>query len=157
MEPPKCPRVGFFLFCFMISFWDRGKMSHGNFIAFKDSLTKMLSMLCWLFIATQPTRKAFCNGIELLSHNEVPSESLITFHVWLLHVLICHCICECLWCGLSVTASVPQAPGSLDGKGWTSDAWAILMPHPESWISVKQTWIARLAISISAGGKVRSA
>lgn len=91
----------------------------------------MLPMFCWLFIAAQPTRKAFCNWIELLSYNEMMSESIITFHIWPLCVTICHCVCECWWHGLSPVSSVCQAPGNLGGKGRASDAWVILVPHPE--------------------------
>lgn len=119
----------------MISFWAQRKMNRNNVITFKDSLTKMLSMLCWLLIATQPTRKAFCSCIELLSLSEVTSGSSITFHMWPSYVIMCYCICEHWWHGLSPVSSVSQAPGNLGGEGRASDAWVISAPHPEHQIS----------------------
>ena len=105
------------------------------FTALKGSLTEMLSMLCWLFAATQPTGGALCNWIELLSYNDVTSESIITFHMWLLHVIMGHCICEGWWRGLSPSSSISQALGNLDGKGRASDAQVIFVLHPEHPVS----------------------
>lgn len=95
----------------------------------------MLSMPCWLFAATQPTGGALCNWIELLSYNDVTSESIITFHMWLLYVKMGHCICGGWWRGLSPSCSISQALGNLDGKGRASDAQVVFVLHPNHPVS----------------------
>lgn len=85
-------------------------------------------MPCWLFTATQPTRKALCNWMGLQC-NERTSESAITCHIW--HIMSLQTWelvtwgTACIQCLLAnwMEKGEPRCLGNFHAPSWTPNLW----------------------------------